>query len=481
MSLNTIKRVPKMLQASPFWSDFVDIVDEELSNLKLEIDAHKNQFNPRNLTTIAELRTLNEYFGFIVDVSLLEIGVDDVVSYLRRETENITFKVRKKSSKDYHEYMFNKVSQKGYVYVLFYDSQDEGALYRAINYYDSQNNVLSLLEEHDFSVAPFTKVYPLMSFEGFLTLYGLDRNQILDDTTTWELDYSLFGNSVSPTKHIAAEFMTDRVVDTSYLTNDTYLEYALNNLNFGRKATEVPHAGIGVTAYCTDDESEFTIPTISVATQVTTNWTADSRTNLDNLYNYIVLESVLDDQFYKQSLASTQIYEEEDTFDLVNVSFPGNRCNTESAGTGNGSNDDFTYTADFPGVAPHSIIMTYTDVGSEVRTIKDDGNGNLYYSNFVDPEDYTVETDWRCGSVIYSTGVLDFSTVITTGTSPPDVTPGNANSIDLSYRTTYDHTIDTIRIYNSSDQEVLTCTFPWIVLSSSKYHASFLFVIDRRS
>ena len=236
--LNTTRRLPRFLKTITFWKDFIEEVDTEFSSFKEEIDLKKKFFNPRELTSIEELRNLNRFFGFVIDTSLLndyyESDPDKIIDYLKSEADNMVFKILSKGTKNGHEYMFNRIQEKGFVYVLFHDEQDS-ILYRALNYYDDTASMIHMdLQTHDFAVSPFTKITPLLPFaSGFLSQNNLDQNLKLDDS--WSLDYTLFGASVSMTKHIAAEFVADATFqvgsDTHLITNE-YLEYLRKSTNF---------------------------------------------------------------------------------------------------------------------------------------------------------------------------------------------------------------------------------------------------------
>lgn len=410
-----------------------------------------------------------------------------VLRYLRYEAENLFFKVKNKATKDYHEYIFNRIQEKGYVYTMFYDSQDTGTIYRAINYYDTDLPKINVdLVDHNFSASPFTKVTPLLPFaEGFVSQNNLDKNLDLD-VGNWSLDYSLFGMSTSLTKHIAGEFMADKLYylgTTPYLITTVMLEYLRKSLNYARKITETPHSGIGVTAYTLDDEAVFTIPIIEVETSVSSTWTSDPRTTLNNLYNKFTLSIMpAGTPYFEKFIADSQIYSD-DNFDIINISFPVNQSNLEIAGTGNGTNDSFSGTLSYTNIDPRTVIIKYTDVGASDREIRDDGLGNLYF-----PEFYSREalingsadfTDFAVGTINYSTGAYSFTTSDTRST-PVDVTPANLEELEVSYYTDYDFSLKRVTLKNSSNAVITTIDFPIISITKKEYHASFLIVIDRR-
>ncbi len=494
--LNTIRRLPKFLKNIIFWYDFVEEVDIELTAFKEKLDLKKNFFNPRELTTIQELRDLNRFFGFTIDTSLLneyyESDPDKIIEYLRSEANNMIFKIISKGTKNYHEYLFNRIQELGYVYVMFHDEQD-GILYRAINFYDADMPQVQLdLLNHDFSVAPFVKVTPLQPFDsGFVSQNNLDQDLILDDDTNpWTMDYSMFGVSVSMTKHISAEFVAHQVFvegSDTFLISNKYLEYLRKSLNFARKASETPHVGLGVTAYSTNVvTAPFNIPTINVATDVSADYVSRS-TNEDAknaIFNYFKLTSDAIVTYYTQSIQNTQIYQDAN-FDIINITFPVSKTNIEVAGTGTeGGQTAFNYTADYLPVEPNTIRLVYEDTGSVERTIVDDGKGNLYYPYQYSYDDLRLGnidiTDFAIGSINYTTGVISFDTVDTRQETPTTPTPKEGEDINLSYYTHYTFGLENIKIYDDADAEVVNIDFPLISLSKKEYHVSFLIVIDKR-
>ena len=292
----------------------------------------------------------------------------------------MVFKIISKGTKNYHEYLFNRIQEIGYVYVNFHDEQD-GILYRALNYYDSDLPMVQLeLLTHDFSVGPFTKVTPLLPFPGgFVSLNNLDQGLIIDNS--WTLDHSLFGMSVDMTKHISAEFMAYQIFivgsDTLLITND-YLEYLRKSLNFARKATELPHVGLGITAYTSSANTNvFNIPTIEVDTNITVNWNNTDPKN--TVYSYFKLTSDAPVTYYTQPIQDTQIFQD-DNFDLINITFPVSKTNIEVIDIGDGITTDYStssYTADYLTTEPKTVRITYEDTSSVERLIIDDGKGNV--------------------------------------------------------------------------------------------------------
>ena len=480
--LGTKRRLPSFLQGVTLWNDLVETVDEELTLFKeTSLDPKKNFFNPRALSTIKDLRDLNRFFGFTVDLTFLEdkYGVDDqaIIDYLRSEAENMILKVRSKGTAEYHRYIFNRVSEPGFVYVMFHDSQytDRDTFYRALNYFDPlKSQIQDLLLEHDFS-QPFTEVIPLDPFpDGFLVLYGLDHGDTLDQSPPWTFDYSLFGQSVTITKHLAAEFMANKtytVGSDTFLITDKQFEYLRKSMSFGRKAVEISHAGLNISAYTKTDEVPFTVSDIDVTTVVTASWVANDRSNLNNLYNTFSIGA------YEVPIAASQIYTDE-FFDVVNLTMPGNKIYPEIAATGNGTNTSFGFTLDYPRIDPGTVVISYTDTSSNKRTIIDDGNGNLYYPDLWSGQELGL--DFASGTINYETGACVLNTIDTSGTAI-NVTPGGGESLIASYYSFFGLILDTLSIKNNSGTETVNISFPDVQIRNKEYHLSFLVVIDRRN
>lgn len=480
--LNTIKRIPSFLRNITVWRDLIEVVDEELSLFKEEkLDPKKNFFNPPKLNTIQELRDLNRFFGFVIDLTFLEDKYEndqnEIIRYLRSEAENMILKIRSKGTSEYHRYIFNRVYEPGFVYVMFHDSQytDRDIFYRAINFYDANmSTVQELLLEHDFN-KPFTQVIPLFPFpDGFLLLYGLDYEVSLDQDPAWSFDFSLFGHSSTMTKHISVEFMANKtyqVGSDNFLITDKQFEYLRKSINFGRKAVEVPHAGLGITAYTKNDEVPFKINDIDVETKVTASWVANDRSNLNNLYNsYRVGE-------YETFIASSQIYSDE-FFDIVNITFPGNKVFPEVIGTGDGTNSSFNFTLNYGPIDPGSVVITYEDVNEEKRRIVDDGLGNLYYEDLW--EGIQLTQDFASGTINYNSGVCQLTTIDTSGQSI-NVIPKNLEDLVASYYSLFGYPLNELSIKNNNGLETVNIIFPDIIIKNKEYHVSFLVVIDRRT
>ena len=494
--LDTIDRLPAFLKQIVFWSDLVEEVDVELSLFKLDLDERKNFFNPSALETIQDLRVLLQFFGFEPDLSLLNDRYDsnpeDIIDYLQKEAEDLVFKIKSKGSKNYFDYIFDRIQKEGDLYVNFFDSTDTGHLdiigtgnfYRALNYYDtSYSHLDQKLLTHNFAVSPFTDIIPLQPFfEGFLSGNNLDQGLILDDS--WTLDYSLYGMSVSPTKHISVEFQANEIFTEGmdeFLITETYLRYLKNSTNFGRKGTEYPHIGISIAAYTLDDENSFITPTTEVDTSITAAWTGTSKVDLTVLYNYFYIGAGTE-YYFQKNISESQIFSN-DNFDVVNLSFPTNKVNSEILGTGDGLNDSFLPTLPYFPIVKKSFKVVYEDINSIERTVMDDGFGNLYY-----PEYFTTEqvlsgqvdlTDYASGTINYLTGEINLTTVVVT-IPAVDVTPKNGDDLLCNYYSDYGFNVDSLAIANNSGSDVVNCSFHYIPAIDKNFHASFLVIVDRR-
>lgn len=504
MSLNLYYKLPKLLQGNEFWTDFVETLETELGNVKSQIDLKKALFNVRQATTIDELRQITDYFGVSIDVSLLEddfaSNPEKIVSYLQREAEGILYRIQTRGIKDYYDYIFNRVSEKGMVYLGLVD--DNGVIFRAIRFDSDRDHVLDRIRAHDFT-QPFTHLPPLFPYkDGTIRRNSLDSipERSLDTDTdgnvtaveanAWTLDEDLFAAALKITKHIFIEFMADEIYtigSTDYLISKTHLDYLGKSVEFGRRVVETPHVGVSLSLLTLDDGVVNTIAANGAATQVTANYNSGpvDRTVMPNFFYMVRVGdgNGANTWNYERQISEFEILSDTASeYDFVHVSIPGWTVYPELVGTydtGSPPIAPFTGTLAKRPVLPSSFLLTFKKVsdGAQVYLI-DDGFGRLY---FVD-EDWTPLSDLDggdyAGTIDYNSGDYSFDLQANGVDYVPDG-PNPTRPLNVRYQPDTDLIMNELSIFDNLDNEIITATFPAIQFANRYNHASFQIIVKR--
>lgn len=523
---NLKRYLPRIMSGVPFWTDFMDVVSGELDNLKALFDLKRAAKNVREQDSIEGLRFINREFGVRVDLTLFEreyqslitpvkeymavTGIDtaeniaslgdlsyveeivstsgnnaDVVAYrdflksmidyLRIETEGIAFKVQHKATYDYMNYIFERLGEKGFTYILY--SDDTGTLFRGVKFTGTaDSNVLRRLENHDIT-QPFHGFIPeIPNPDGVIESVYLDNSpmETLDDASSWQLDNQLVGRSVKITSHIASEFVADELITidgTDYLLTPTHFDYLRRALNYGRKATDVPHAGVQITGITDESGSINIVSGLNISTLVTGDYNPLAKDPIEDFYKYVVVGDS-GNAYMKAQLAVNEIFSDPTYgFDVVHKSFPAFSIFPESLGTGAGVQATFNHTFAYPSIRPGTIRISYIESGTnKTVTARDDGEGNLYFDSVSD-----IEVDGYSGSVNYTTGEITFYTFNNTASYDP----ANNTSIDARYQTYTDFKINQAFLLDSTETTVVQCTFPPVWFGSPEDHLSIQFIVKK--
>jgi len=111
------KLLPKILR-NDFWQDFIDSVNDELTNLRTEkIIPKLNYWNIEELTTENDLLEIAQTLGYNPDLSL-----NSTLSFLRKEIYSIVYRIKNKSSYAGYYFSFKNLEYLGNVYILFSDN-----------------------------------------------------------------------------------------------------------------------------------------------------------------------------------------------------------------------------------------------------------------------------------------------------------------------------------------------------------------------
>jgi hypothetical protein len=267
--LKTTKRFPPSLRGT-IYESMLEAVSEELSIWRESIREQKTSFYDVNLMSLERLTEICKTFGvpFVTSVK------SDML-FLREEVRSIPFKIYFKGTPTLYKSFFYAIDRYGEMFIY---------IYRA----DINNIMRSMLE-------PFNEAYqtPLNlpfrhrsrgDFSGSIEDWlKLDSGLYLDaGDAMWRLDTS--ATEIS-TNHIGLEFFIDRIISrkdidiaigtetiNEYLMTKEYLDYINKNMEFARRAKEVPHIGsqlsiqTDTSGLCNsfDPSSEYSIPDLKL-------------------------------------------------------------------------------------------------------------------------------------------------------------------------------------------------------------------------
>jgi len=240
--LVSVDRLPPALQ-NAFWESFANAVEEEILRMIALFEEKKIMYDT-NLMTEDQLREISVLLGVVFNAT-----VDDSIEFLRKEVQAIPFKIMYKATIVLYQSFIKALSRIGQVYVYLYKSSSEAII-------RSAEDILLQINAHD-PLKPWIH-YSAENFTGILEdALKLDDGLILDiedsEGDTWTLDTV---DSEITTNHLAIEFYVDRLITKSVLNEDTglfedkeycitweYMDFVQVNLDFSRRAIEVPHVG----------------------------------------------------------------------------------------------------------------------------------------------------------------------------------------------------------------------------------------------
>lgn len=245
MPIDMKNLLPKLMQKD-FWRDFLDVVSEELQNIKDEIAKKELFYDTRVQTDSEHLVDLAKTFGYVTDRSLHENDID----HLRRDVASIPFRIKYKSTYLSYFHIFKFTPYNGEVFLLFWNTV------KLVRAYDADNMIN--IVTHDPST-PFQFQSELNYVSFLFTALYLDFTPVLELDSTgfpWFLDQDIARVS---TKHKAIEYVMDKLLQqdgdqTYYGTLNIYMQYLLTTVLYNKECTEVPHCGIQVTGIMDDSE-----------------------------------------------------------------------------------------------------------------------------------------------------------------------------------------------------------------------------------
>lgn len=235
------ERLPSSLK-NEFWINVLEAFEEEFKLIYEE--KHNPLINIFNVDEmdVTRLREISRLLGVEFDST-----VNDSVEFLRREVENIPFKVGYKSTAILYRSFPKALGRIGQLFLYFYKASSEDIL-------RNSEDILNNLSGHNYEK-------PLLhrsrgDFTGFFEdPLRLDTNLTLDppnEDEIWTLDTV---DSEISSNHIGIELFIDRIVEKDvvnasgesfskeFLMTWEPLDFIKANFEFARRVIEVPHIG----------------------------------------------------------------------------------------------------------------------------------------------------------------------------------------------------------------------------------------------
>ncbi len=480
--MNLRKKLPTIFQNNPFWTDWAEEIQLELQRVKDSLAPIKDYFDPDSKDSIDELRDYYREFGMSVNIMLFEdqypTNEADIIDYLKREANALSFIIRKKGTKDFFDHLFNRIYKLGYSYIFFTDTSPKRvSLFRALVTEDTTGSIIRELALHD-PHTPFTKVYPSIPFvDGLTNSDTLDsvKQLTLDSPRAWALDSSLVAKGVQNTTHVALEFMISESVTietVEQLVDNRYLEYLRNSIGFGRKVSQIPHFGMNLSLWFIRN-SVNTIPAIGASTQCigTVN---GAEVLLTRLYNHFEITPTNEETFCYRDVISANEITRTPSFDIINISIPAKAIYPELVATVTDSGiQSYGGALSRPRIIPGSLRIYFTDINLVEYVLKDDQDGMLYFEMF---EGEPLLDEGYSGTIDYDTGAL----TVVLQTTNHSYYPQAGSAINACYKTSQDLPVGRIEVLDDDDVSVLSATFLPMIFNSPQYHMSFTLIVDRR-
>ena len=283
--LDLKKALPEILKVTEVWPDFMDAITQELTYLQTDMKIKENYFNVDEYTDKDALLDFCRAHGYSPNLLL-----DNSLSYVQKEANDLIFKIRNKATYYYYEYIFKTINEAGNMYILF---QDSTRLVRAID----ASAVFTALDSHDLST-PFTEFQEILHFSDYLEqLIQLDNDPLLylDGSPIWYLDQDIV---IKPTNHLSIEYAIDSLSTLNgeeYITVPNSLHWLGKMVEYGRKATQVPHIGAQITFmmdssgyYDNISGVDYSIPILKTNCVVTSAYDSESTDDLTQFNKMVV-------------------------------------------------------------------------------------------------------------------------------------------------------------------------------------------------
>lgn len=472
---------PKALRNRKFWTDFIEVYQEELENVKTHLieDGLLNFYDFRTKTNANQLLSIAKSFGYNADVS-----IDPSIEYLQKEIESIAFRKKFKTTYKGYEFSYKNIAWDGEVFLL-YTENSANKLIRSIS-----SLMIASLDEMEVFGYPL-KLEAIDSIDSIIVeeLYYDQNPPIYYEELNMIYDMS---SSQIATRHVALEYFLDRIVEEEgkeYLITNDYLRFLFDKANYNRRAVEVPHVGAQISlvmdktglADSAIPESGYSIPDMKLSCAIkegefpydtyktdlykiklgtgsqtlplsTDNPAPEFPTDLANpLYEELLYNKELEktDQWIIVQTMIGLRYEQELITDVPTVNLS-------------------PFVISRSPVRKKSFKLFYTIGGIEWEA-NDDGNGNLIGEKFSGTVDYITRT--VSGTFEEET---DVGTSIEIGYTYNSLSGENEPSFVYSE-------ITEIGLFDTTDKMVAYGTFPPIQYNDTRYHLGVQFFVRRRS
>ncbi len=398
-----------------------------------------------------------EYSGADLNDPTVRLNQVDPLKLIRHEAEGLGYRVRNRGNRLYYEWAVNKARMEAKVYPLF---RDPGSNILLKSLIVPKADRVSALDNSALDGY-------FADGDAFALKWKLDDGWTLD--TGVLLDENFLGKNVAFTRHFALELIlgqtrddygasgfarfTDHARDTQALFLQKHLDYLTHEAVYGKSTVEIPHVGVQLRMSCkrTDTvarmdpstrwNSKFQIafPGSSV------NWI--NATYVGDLYTTLEVWSGAT-LLYSRPILPNEI-EIKPTFHLINAMVPALTIFPTTLGPGNGSATTFTGTTllSRTPVLPGTVLVEYTDLNAIARQMRDDGYGNLYFTDVV------PDANHYSGTINYSTGTITVLTLVTGQLVSRAL--ANALNLNITYKTGANLPITKIKIKNSVGTDFL--------------------------
>lgn len=233
-------KLPPSLR-NDFWGEMIDAIDVEFQLMRTEVFLKKTMYDLDNMTD-DQLMEINNLLGVIFDAT-----VNSTTEFIKREVEAIPFKIKYKATAKLYTSFPKSLGRVGQMFIYFYKNSSNAII-------RNSKDLLESIDTHDPTL-PFTH-FSAENFTGYLeNALKLDTGLLLDienEGEIWKLDTV---DSTISTNHVGIEFCIDQLitkqvrnnqdalVDKEFLMTREYLDFVTSNMEFARKAKEVPHIG----------------------------------------------------------------------------------------------------------------------------------------------------------------------------------------------------------------------------------------------
>ncbi|MGL5913504.1 MAG: hypothetical protein ACRCZB_05010 [Bacteroidales bacterium] len=399
------KRIPPSVRGT-IYEKFAEAVAEELFELKKEILETKTSFFDVSKMDRKRLIAVSETFG----VPFFSFISDDI-NFLRKEVENIGFKLFYKGTPILYKSFFLTINRVGEMFIYTYQSFSK-SLKRSIV------DPLSVVRKSAPNL-PF-KIDSKNDFSGIVENYvRLDTGLFIDSYPSWYLDTS---SSEISSNHIGLEYYIDRLIskkNKEFLMTTEYFSFLSKNFNWARRCKEVPHVGAQLSVQ-TDTtgfknfkypEQEYSVPVLKLDVVGSPTLEEDISSKLDILYAKFgvgkhnlpkVGETMKFPDDLAQSIAVANInshdtYEDGDYIGATSEYIGQEIKNIDLKRDFDGVETSFSFVIPMSPIRKGNVCLRFTTSDGEIYETLDDKRGKFL-------------SEYAIGTINYETGECKLST-----------------------------------------------------------------------